>query len=138
MKVLVMEDNPVNMTLTVELLSQLGLEAVCASDADSGIKIARQVRPSLILVDIQLPGIDGLQAARILKADPVMRDTKIVAVTAFAMQGDREKIIEAGCDAYISKPIRYKEFLDTIKGLLQRQHSRSSEIDVTKGERADD
>ncbi len=118
MKALVMEDNPVNLSLTVELLSQLGLEALCASDAESGIRLARENKPELILMDIQLPGIDGLNAARLIKADPATRSAKIVAVTAFAMQGDKEKIMEAGCDAYLAKPIRYKEFFDTVRGVL--------------------
>jgi CheY-like chemotaxis protein len=74
-----------------------------------------------INMDIQLPGIDGLDAARLIKADPTTRHARIVAVTAFAMQGDREKIIKAGCDAYIAKPIRYREFFDTVNELLGLQ-----------------
>lgn len=127
-RVLVMEDNAVNLALTVEMLSNLGLEALCVSDAESGIRLARETSPALILMDIQLPGMDGLDAARIIRADPAIRDTKIVAVTAFAMQGDREKILGSGCDGYISKPVRYREFFDTVRRVLGLDEDRAGRM----------
>jgi two-component system cell cycle response regulator DivK len=112
--ILVIEDNPSNMKLAVFLLEKEGYEVVQAIDAEEGIRIARQRLPGLILMDVQLPGMDGLAATRLLKADAETRHIKIIALTAFAMRGDQEKIKAAGCDAYIAKPIRYKEFLKVV------------------------
>jgi two-component system cell cycle response regulator DivK len=112
--ILVIEDNPSNMKLAVFLLEKEGYEVVRAIDAEEGIRIARQRLPDLILMDVQLPGMDGLTATRLLKADASTRHIKIIALTAFAMRGDQEKIQAAGCDAYIAKPIRYKEFLKAV------------------------
>jgi len=112
--ILVIEDNPSNMKLAVFLLEKEGYEVVQATDAEEGIRIARQRLPGLILMDVQLPGMDGLAATRLLKADAETRHIKIIALTAFAMGGDQEKIKAAGCDAYIAKPIRYKEFLKVV------------------------
>ena len=108
------EDNPSNMKLAVFLLEKEGYEVIRAIDAEEGIRIARQRLPDLILMDVQLPGMDGLTATRLLKADASTRHIKIIALTAFAMRGDQEKIQAAGCDAYIAKPIRYKEFLKAV------------------------
>jgi two-component system, cell cycle response regulator DivK len=91
------------------------LQAVNAQD---GLEIARSQSPAMILMDIQLPGMDGLTATRLLKQDVQTRHIKIIALTAFAMKGDEEKMRAAGCDDYIAKPIRYKEFLETIGALL--------------------
>lgn len=123
MKVLVIEDNKTNMKLTVELLKMEDYVVLQAEDADSGMAIARQELPDLILMDIQLPGTDGLTATRLLKADEKTKHIKIIALTAFAMKGDMEKIKAAGCDEYISKPIRYKAFLDTVKSVLGNKDS---------------
>jgi two-component system cell cycle response regulator DivK len=112
--ILVIEDNPSNMKLAVFLLEKEGYEVVQAIDAEEGIRIARRRLPGLILMDVQLPGMDGLAATRLLKADAATRHIKIIALTAFAMRGDQEKIQAAGCDAYIAKPIRYKEFLKAV------------------------
>jgi len=114
----VIEDNIANMKLTVFLLEREGHEVLQATDAETGIRLAREHLPTLILMDVQLPGIDGLSATRILKEDPATRNIKIIALTAFAMGGDREKIEAAGCDGYIAKPIRYQEFLNVVREMI--------------------
>ena len=112
--ILVVEDNELNMKL-VRGLIQIGkyrmLEAI---DAESGIQLTREQQPDLILMDIQLPGMDGLTATKILKEDPSLKDIPIVALTSYAMQGDKEKAIQAGCTGYIAKPIDTRKFLETI------------------------
>lgn len=113
-RILVVEDNAVNMRLTVTLLQREGHEVLEAVDAEEGTSLARERLPKLILMDVQLPGMDGLTATRLLKADAVTRGIKIVALTALAMSGDRERVAAAGCDGYISKPIRYQEFLRVV------------------------
>ncbi|TAN53063.1 MAG: response regulator [Methylococcaceae bacterium] len=119
-RILVIEDNAANMKLAVFLLEQAGHEVFQASDAEEGIRLAREQHPALILMDVQLPGMDGLAATRLLKGDAITRDIKIVALTAFAMRGDREKIEAAGCDGYIAKPIRYQEFLQVVGDAVAR------------------
>lgn len=116
-RILVVEDNAPNMKLTVLLLERDGHEILQATDAEEGLRLARERLPDLILMDIQLPGMDGLTAIRLLRADATTRDIKIVALTALAMTGDREKIEAAGCDGYITKPIHYQEFLQVVRGL---------------------
>jgi two-component system cell cycle response regulator DivK len=111
------------MKLAAFLLEKEGYEVLQATDAEEGIRVARQRLPALILMDVQLPGMDGLAATRLLKADAATRHIKILALTAFAMLGDQEKIREAGCDAYIAKPIRYKEFLKVVADLLLQEPS---------------
>ncbi len=117
-RVLVVEDNPANMKLAALLLEQAGYEVLQATDADSGIALARERSPALILMDVQLPGMNGLDATRALKRDPRTASIKVVAVTAFAMTGDDRRMAEAGCDAYVSKPIRYRALLDVIRGMV--------------------
>ena len=112
--VLVVEDNPANMTLAVFLLESAGHRVVRAVDAEAGLAIARAERPDLILMDIQLPGMDGLEATMLLKEDETTRAIPVVALTALAMKGDEERIRAAGCDGYIGKPMRYREFLETV------------------------
>jgi len=119
-RILIIEDNAANMKLAVFLLDKAGHETLQARDADEGIRLAREHHPQLILMDVQLPGMDGLTATRLLKADATTRDITIVALTAFAMRGDREKIESAGCDGYIAKPIRYQEFLKVVGDMLVR------------------
>jgi two-component system cell cycle response regulator DivK len=118
-RVLIVEDNPSNMKLTVLLLEREGHEVIQATDAEEGVRLARAQLPKLILMDIQLPGMDGLTATRLLKSDAATRDIRIVALTALAMSGDREKIEAAGCDGYIAKPIRYQEFLKVVGEMLE-------------------
>lgn len=117
-KVLVVEDNPANMTLATFLLKSAGHTVLGATDAESGLTLARSEQPDLILMDIQLPGMDGLQATALLKADEATRAIPVIALTALAMKGDEERIRAAGCDGYIAKPLAYREFLATISTLL--------------------
>ncbi|MCU1383628.1 MAG: response regulator receiver [Acidobacteria bacterium] len=116
--VLVVEDNAANMTLAVFLLQSAGHRVLSAIDAEAGLTIARESQPDLILMDIQLPGMDGLAATAQLKADAATRAIPVVALTALAMKGDEERIRAAGCDGYIAKPIRYQEFLAAIAARL--------------------
>jgi CheY-like chemotaxis protein len=112
--ILVIEDNEMNMKLVRSLL-QLGKYSVLeAVDAENGIKRAREYHPDLILMDIQLPGMDGLTATREIKKDPALKDITVVALTSYAMQGDEGKAVAAGCSGYISKPIDTRGFLETL------------------------
>jgi two-component system, cell cycle response regulator DivK len=115
-RVLVVEDNASNLTLATFLLESAGHTVLSASDAEAGLALARSAGPELILMDIQLPGMDGLEATANLKADPATRSIPVIALTALAMKGDEERIRAAGCDAYISKPLNYREFLTTVAG----------------------
>ena len=116
--VLVIEDNEMNMKLARSLL-QIGkyriLEAI---DAENGIQLAREHHPDLILMDIQLPGKDGLTATREIKNDPAVKDISVVALTSYAMEGDEEKAMDAGCAGYIAKPIDTRRFLETVGEFL--------------------
>jgi len=122
-KILIIEDNPANMKLASLLLRNAGHTALSAIDAETGLTMARAEQPDLILMDIQLPGIDGLAATTILKKDPATAAIPIIALTAMAMKEDREKTMIAGCDAYIVKPLRYKELYDAIVTLLAKPAS---------------
>ena len=117
-RILVVEDNPANMTLAVFLLELTGHTVMTATNAEAGVALARSEQPALILMDIQLPGMDGLQATALLKGDARTRAIPVIALTALAMKGDEERIRAAGCDGYIAKPMRYQEFLDTIAARL--------------------
>ena len=117
-RILIVEDNPDNMTLTVLLLESDGHTVIKAVDAEAGLMLACAQLPDLILMDIQLPGMDGLQATALLKADPLTRASPVIALTALAMKGDEARMRAAGCDGYIAKPIRIHEFLATVSALL--------------------
>ena len=117
-KILIVEDNAANMTLSAFLLSSAGHTVLKATDAEAGLALARNEHPNLILMDIQLPGMDGLEATVVLKADRTTRDIPVIALTALAMKGDEERIRAAGCDGYIAKPMRYQEFLKAIAAQL--------------------
>jgi len=119
-KILIVEDNPDNMLLTVMLLESVGHTVLSAVDAEAGLTMARGERPDLILMDIQLPGMDGLEATVLLKADPLTRAVPIIALTALAMKGDEERIRAAGCDGYIAKPIGIQDFLGNVTAHLAR------------------
>ena len=119
-KILIVEDNPANMKLAVFLVESAGHTVLCATDAEAGLALARAELPKLILMDIQLPGIDGLDAIGLLKRDDATRAIPVIALTALAMKGDEERIRAAGCDDYIAKPMHYKEFLATIASQLAR------------------
>jgi two-component system cell cycle response regulator DivK len=112
-KILIVEDNPTNMSFFVAVLEHAGYSVLQAEDAAAGIRLARETHPDLIFMDIQLPGMDGLEATRQLKADPSTRLIPICALTAFAMKGDEERILAAGCDGYLPKPVSYKDLLAT-------------------------
>ena len=118
--ILVVEDNPDNMKLTTFLLESAGHTVLKATDAEAGLTLARDQQPNLILMDIQLPGMDGLEAAVLLKRDDATRAIPVIALTALAMKGDEERIRAAGCDDYISKPMNYQKFLSTIAAQLAR------------------
>jgi len=108
------------MTLAVFLLESAGHTVLRASDAEAGLTLARAEQPHLILMDIQLPGMDGLEATALLKRDDETRAIPVIALTALAMKGDEERIRAAGCDGYIAKPMRYQEFLAIIAAQLAR------------------
>ncbi len=113
-----MEDNELNMKLFHDLLDANGYHTLQTSDGLEVLDIAREHNPDLILMDIQLPEVSGLEVTKWLKEDDNLRDIPVVAVTAFAMKGDEEVIRDGGCEAYISKPISVTNFLDTVKKFL--------------------
>ena len=117
-RVLIIEDNEANMKLASLLLRKAGHTVLCAVDAEAGLTLARADRPDLILMDIQLPGMDGLAATALLKQDRATVGIPIIALTAMAMKEDKEKTRVAGCDAYIAKPLRYQELYAAIDALL--------------------
>jgi two-component system cell cycle response regulator DivK len=117
-RVLIIEDNPANMTLAVFLLRSAGHTVLTATDAEAGLTLARDEQPNLILMDLQLPGMDGLEATALLKASHATRAIPVLALTALAMKGDEERILGAGCDGYIAKPYGYAEFLAVIAAQL--------------------
>jgi two-component system cell cycle response regulator DivK len=127
LRILIVEDSPVNMLLTVTILERAGHIALRAETAQAGLALARSERPDLILMDIQLPDMDGLEATRLIRADPRTRDIPVIALTAFAMKGDAETMREAGCDAYITKPIRYQAFLEEVESVVQAVRSSHGE-----------
>ena len=112
--ILIVEDEPRNLKLLRDLLQRFGYEILEATDGEQGVKSAGEKMPDLILMDIMMPKMDGLEATRIIKADIKTKHIPIIALTSYAMKGDREKTIEAGCDGYIAKPIDIKEVLKTI------------------------
>jgi two-component system cell cycle response regulator DivK len=117
-KVLIVEDNELNMKLFHDLLEAQGYDILETREGLQALSLAREHRPDLILMDIQLPEISGLEVTKWLKEDEELAPIPVVAVTAFAMKGDEERIREGGCEAYISKPISVVHFLDTIRKLL--------------------
>jgi len=116
--VLVIEDNELNMKLFRDLLGVNGYRVLMARDGETGFRMARENRPNLVILDMQLPEASGLEVTRWIKRDAVLAGTPVVAVTALAMRGDEEKILAAGCDAYMAKPISCGELLATVARLL--------------------
>jgi len=108
--ILMIEDNEQNRYLATFLLEKRGYRVVCAPDGPTGIALAQTLTPDLILLDIQLPGMDGYEVARALRAIPALRDTPVIAVTSYAMVGDREKSLASGCNGYLEKPINPDTF----------------------------
>jgi two-component system, cell cycle response regulator DivK len=117
-RILLIEDNENNRYLVSFLLQAHGWEVVPAANGPRGIELAAQVAPALILLDIQLPGMDGYSVARVLKADAALAAIPVVAVTSYAMAPDRAKALAAGCDGYIEKPIDPETFVATVEGFL--------------------
>ena len=117
-KVLIVEDNELNMKLFHDLIEACGHEILESRDGIEALKLAREHHPDLILMDLQLPEVSGLEVTRWLKEDDELRKIPVIAVTAFAMKGDEEKIRSGGCEAYIAKPISVSNFLDTIGRFL--------------------
>ncbi|MEO7189863.1 MAG: response regulator [Vicinamibacterales bacterium] len=119
-KILIIEDNAANMTLSIFLLESAGHTVLSATDAEAGLAMAAAEQPELILMDIQLPGMDGLEATGLLKRGAATSAIPVIALTALAMKGDEERIRAAGCDGYIAKPMAYQEFLATVAAQLGR------------------
>lgn len=117
-RILIVEDNPVNMKLASRVLEYAGHEVLQAEEALEGLRLARERQPDLVLMDIMLPGMDGVTALESLRADSATANLKVAALTAYAMKGDRENLLEAGFDGYFAKPIRHKEFLAGVAALL--------------------
>jgi two-component system cell cycle response regulator DivK len=117
-KILIVEDNELNMKLFNDLLETSGYETRQTREGLKAISIAKKFLPDLILMDIQLPEVSGLEVAKWIKDDDNLSDIPIVAITAFAMKGDQERILNGGCEAYLSKPISISTFLDTIGNLV--------------------
>jgi len=120
-KILIVEDNENNRCLFRDILLFHGYQVSVAEDGQEGLALAREIKPDLILMDIQMPGMDGMTAGGILKGDPVTSGLKIVALTSFAMRGDKEKILAAGFDGYLSKPISTRELPGLVKRWLEEE-----------------
>jgi two-component system cell cycle response regulator DivK len=116
--ILVVEDNELNMKLFHDLLEMRGYKVLRAGDGMEGLKLAREHEPDLILMDIQLPGVSGLVVAKSIKDDDKLKNIPIIAVTAFAMKGDEDRMREAGCEAYLAKPVSTPNFLKTVEQFL--------------------
>ncbi len=119
--VLIVEDNDLNMKLFRDLLEANGYRTLHTREGLEVPELVRKNKPDLILMDIQLPEISGLEVTRMLKADDELKHIPVIAVTAFAMKGDEEKIRAGGCEAYLSKPIAVGEFIATVKGIIERE-----------------
>ncbi len=119
-RVLLVEDNPMNLELATDLLEACGIEVIAANSGEAAMKLAQERQPNLILMDLSLPGMDGLQATAALKANPQTRLIPVVAVTAHAMKGDEQKALDAGCEGYITKPIDTRMFPVLVAQYLQR------------------
>lgn len=121
---MIVEDNPINLKLTSDLLELEGFEVFRCQDAESALQALEQYDPDLILMDVALPGMDGLTLTRKLKSDEKTKHMRIIALTAFAMKSDREKTLDAGCDGYITKPIDTRKFMR--RSISTYQHERVS------------
>lgn len=119
-RILVIEDNPFNLELMTDLLEAFGFTVLSARDGAQGIDLVRQEKLDLIICDVQMPGMDGYEVANYLKRDPMLRRIPLVAVTALAMVGDREKVISAGFDGYIDKPIAPETFKKQVEAFMEK------------------
>lgn len=125
--ILIIEDNPLNLELTRDLLEAAGFSVLTAEAAEEGVQLARRMHPDLVLMDISLPGMDGLEATRALKSDPVTGSIPVLALTAHAMKGDEERAHDAGCAGYLTKPIDTRSFCQVVAGYLpgeKEDHAR--------------
>jgi len=121
--ILIVEDNEKNLKLVRDVLQVKGFSTLEAGTAEDGILLAREHKPDLILMDIHLPGISGIEALKVLRAEAATAGIPVIAVTASVMQQDRKQITEAGFDAYVGKPINLKEFLDAVRATLERKEA---------------
>jgi two-component system, cell cycle response regulator DivK len=119
-RILVVEDNPLNLKLIRDVLSVLGYDVVAATSGEDGVRLAHECVPDLVLMDLQLPGIDGVEALRRLRRDPAVADTPVVAVTAFAMTEDRERAYANGFDGYLAKPISIRSLPSQVARFIAR------------------
>jgi two-component system, cell cycle response regulator DivK len=122
-KILIIEDNPLNMELAADLLNAAGYEVLQATTAERGIQLARSLLPDLILMDTSLPGMDGLQAIRILKSEPATEKIPVISLTANAMKGDEETARAAGALAYVTKPIDTRTFVKSVSEFVKKPTS---------------
>lgn len=122
-RLLVVDDNPQNLKLVQVLLRGAGYDVRTACDAEEALPLLRSFAPRLVLMDIQLPGIDGLELTRRIKADPTLREILVVALTAYAMKGDKERALAAGCDGYVAKPIDTDALCELVEGMLAERTS---------------
>jgi len=121
--ILIIEDNLLNLELATDLLEANGFSVLQAQNAEVGLRLAREAMPTLILMDLSLPGMDGLQATKALKSDPATRHLIVIALTAHAMKGDQEVALNASCDGYLTKPIDTRIFVDTIASIIKDSES---------------
>ena len=119
-RVLIVEDNPLNMKLFSAMVAAQGYDVLQAGNGSQGLELAQRQHPDLIIMDIQLPGMTGLEVTKNLKADEATRDIPILATTAYALRGDEEKIMASGCDAYMAKPIAISQFLELIETFMMK------------------
>jgi two-component system, cell cycle response regulator DivK len=119
-RILIVEDEPKNLKLMRDILQRFSYETVEAYDGEQGVEMAKTTNPDLILMDIMMPKMDGLEATRQIKADSVTRNIPIIALTSYAMKGDRERTLEAGCDTYLAKPVNITEVLKKVADLTNR------------------
>ena len=124
--IMIVDDNPANLKLAEVVLSVAGFKILTAVNAEQALQNIVKFRPRLILMDIQLPGIDGLECTRIIKSDPVTKDIIVVALTSYAMKGDEEKALRAGCNGYLTKPIDTRTLAEIVEGYLRRGSNAGS------------
>lgn len=125
-KIIIIEDKPANMKLAVFLLQVAGYEVLQAIDAESGLLLIGSEMPQLVLMDVQLPGMDGLAATRRIKADPGLAHINVIALTAYAMKGDGDAMRAAGCDGYLPKPFHHRKLLGMVSAMLEKSNIAAS------------
>jgi len=125
--ILIVDDNATNMKLARILLASEGYDVRTAADAEEALNVLKEFYPRLILMDVQLPGIDGLELTRRLKSDPATQDIMILGLTAYAMKGDKERIVAAGCDGYVPKPIDTRTLAQLVRKYLEPAERKKAE-----------